>query len=117
MGGLDEQLSLYYNDVDLSLRLWRAGRKVRYFVDAVVMHHRGASTKGFAKMLVLWHKNRLAYYRKHYGVLGEKWIRFVIRLRIAEERIAIQKRCKGDPQRLAAENAFLEQAQKELWAR
>ena len=116
MGGLDETLSLYYNDVDLSKRLWRAGRKVRYLTDAVVMHHRGASTKSFSKMLVLWHKNRLAYYEKHYGTFGAMWLRLVIRLRIAEERIAIQKRCKGDPARLQAERAFLEQAKKELWA-
>ena len=89
---------------------------MRYLVDSVVMHHRGASTKSFSKMLVLWHKNRLAYYEKHYGTFGAMWIRLVIRLRIAEERIAIQKRCKGDPARLQAERAFLEQAKKELWA-
>ena len=115
-GGLDEVLSLYYNDVDLSKRLWRAGRKVRYLTTAVVMHHRGASTKSFAKMLVLWHKNRIAYYQKHYGAFGGVWIHFVIRLRIAEEWLAIGRRCKGDPARLAAERAFLRQAQKELWA-
>lgn len=116
MGGLDEVLSLYYNDVDLSKRLWRAGRKIRYLTEAVVMHHRGASTKSFAKMLVLWHKNRIAYYQKHYGTFGLVWIRFVIRLRIAEEWLAIGRRCKGDPARLQQERAFLRQAQKELWA-
>lgn len=116
MGGLDEVLSLYYNDVDLSLRLWKAGRKVRYLTDAVVMHHRGASTKSFAKMLVLWHKNRLSYYEKHWGAFGALWIRLVIRLRVLEEKFAIKKRCKGDPARERAEREFLAAAQKELWS-
>ncbi|MFM1874189.1 MAG: hypothetical protein RL398_3611, partial [Planctomycetota bacterium] len=43
-GGLDERLSLFYNDVDLSKRLWRDGRKIRYLATAEVMHHRGGST-------------------------------------------------------------------------
>lgn len=116
MGGLDEELSLYYNDVDLSRRLWRRGRKVRYLATAVVMHHRGASTKSFAKMLVIWHRNRLSYYRKHHGVLGALWLRAVIVLRVAEEWLAIGRRCRGDAPRLAAERAFLKQAWKELWA-
>lgn len=55
-GGLDEDLSLFFNDVDLSKRLFSDGRKVRYSVAAEVMHHRGASTKCFARMLVIWHK-------------------------------------------------------------
>jgi GT2 family glycosyltransferase len=45
LGGLDPVLSLFYNDVDLCLRLSRGGRRIHYLATAVVMHHQGASTK------------------------------------------------------------------------
>ncbi|MBL9078352.1 MAG: glycosyltransferase family 2 protein [Planctomycetes bacterium] len=113
-GGFDEQLALFYNDVDLCLRLWRAGRRIHYLADAEVLHHRGASTKNFARMLVIWHKNRLAYYRKHYGRLGAAWVRFCVRLRIHEEWLRIGRRNRHDPGRRAAERAHLQQAIAEL---
>ncbi len=116
MGGLDEELSLFFNDVDLSRRLWRSGRRVHYLATAEVMHHRGASTKNFSRMLVLWHKNRLAYYRKHHGVLAGPWLQLCIRLRVLEEWLAIGRRCRHDPGRRAAERAHLRAAVEELRA-
>lgn len=115
-GGFDEQLALFYNDVDLCKRLWAKGRRIRYLAEAEVMHHRGASTKNFARMLVIWHKNRLAYYGKHYGWLGRAWIRICVRLRIWEERRKIDRRTQDDPGRRAAERAHLQQAARELWS-
>lgn len=115
-GGLDEQLSLFYNDVDLSRRLWRSGRRIRYVADVEVLHHRGASTRNFGKMLVLWHRNRLAYYGKHHGRLGRAWIRLCVRLRIWEEQRRIVARHPGDPAAQAAEREFLRRAQAELWS-
>jgi N-acetylglucosaminyl-diphospho-decaprenol L-rhamnosyltransferase len=72
MGGLDPVLSLFFNDVDFCLRLRQRGRKVRYLVDAVVMHHQGASTKKKDEEFgnPLWHRNRLSFYRKHHGLFG-----------------------------------------------
>jgi N-acetylglucosaminyl-diphospho-decaprenol L-rhamnosyltransferase len=116
LGGFDEQLSLFYNDVDLCLRLRRAGRRIRYVADAEVMHHRGASTKNFARMLVLWHKNRSAYYGKHWGLLGRLWIRLCVRLRIWEEWLRIGARNRHDPGRKKAERDHLAAAVKELRA-
>jgi GT2 family glycosyltransferase len=116
MGGLDEGLTLFYNDVDLSRRLWRNGRRIRYLAEAEVMHHRGASTRGFGKMLVVWHRNRIGYYRKHYGAWVVLWLRVCIRLRVLQEWLAIGRRCRHDPGRRAAERAFLRQAVQELWA-
>lgn len=107
-GGLDETLSLFYNDVDLSRRLWRDGRRIHYLADAEVLHHRGGSTRNFGKMLVLWHKNRLAYYGKHYGAFGRFWIRVCVRLRIWEERRKIDRRHPHDAKARAAEHAFLD---------
>ena len=64
---LDESLWLFFNDVDLCVRLWEAGWRIRYKADAHVHHHGGMSTRQFADFVPEWHKNRLAYYRKHYG--------------------------------------------------
>ncbi|MEO6594565.1 MAG: glycosyltransferase family 2 protein, partial [Planctomycetota bacterium] len=115
-GGFDERLALFYNDVDLCKRLWQKGRRIRYEAAAEVMHHRGASTKNFAKMLVIWHKNRLAYYGKHYGALGGLWVRLCVRLRIWEEWWKIGRRHRGDVGRRAAERDHLKKAQAELWS-
>jgi N-acetylglucosaminyl-diphospho-decaprenol L-rhamnosyltransferase len=116
LGGFDETLSLFYNDVDLCRRLWRAGRRVRYLAGAEVMHHRGASTRAFARMLVVWHKNRLAYYRKHHGVPGAAWVRLCMRLRIWEEWLRIGARNRDDPGRKKAERAHLAAAVREVRA-
>ena len=116
LDGFDEDLALFYNDVDLCLRIHARGQKIRYLASAEVMHHRGASTKNFAKMLVIWHRNRLTYYRKHYGRLGGLWVRLCVRLRIWEEWWSIGRRNRRDPKRKRDERAFLRQSQRELWS-
>ena len=114
LAGFDETLSLFFNDVDLCRRLAAAGRRIRYVSTALVMHHRGASTKSLARMLVLWHRNRLAYYRKHHGVLGAAWVRVCVRLRIWEEWLRIGRRNRGDAARARAEREHLRQAVRSL---
>ena len=113
-GGLDEQLGLFYNDVDLCRRLWRAGRRIHYLASAEVLHHRGASTRNFARMLVVWHKNRLTYYRKHFGAWAVVWLHVCIRLRIWEEWWKIGRRTRGDKGRRHAEREYLRRAAAEL---
>lgn len=115
MGGLDEELALYFNDVDLCKRLWKSGRKIRYLPDAEVMHHRGASTRSHHRLLILWHRNRLAYYRKHYGAWVMPWMWLVIRLRVWEEWIKIGRRQKDKGAR-AAERQYLREALRQLRA-
>jgi GT2 family glycosyltransferase len=115
-GGLDESMPLFYNDVDLCKRLWAAGRRIRYLAGVEVLHHRGASTRNFTRMLVVWHQNRLAYYKKHWGGWVVLWLRACIRLRIWEEWLRIGRRCRHDPRRKQQERAHLRQAVRELWA-
>jgi N-acetylglucosaminyl-diphospho-decaprenol L-rhamnosyltransferase len=116
LGGFDEGMALFYNDVDLCRRLWQKGRAIHYLATAEVLHHRGASTRNFAKMLVIWHKNRLAYYRKHYGWFGVAWIRVCVRLRIQEEWWKIGRRHRHDAIRCRAEREHLHKAAAELWS-
>ena len=114
MGGFDEELWLFFNDVDLCRRLWKAGRRIRYIAEAEVMHHEGASTKSFQAFLVMWHRNRLAYYRKHYGGLGVFVVRTAVRIRAYEERRAIRRRTVGDPERRRVELDYLDNAVREI---
>lgn len=73
MGGLDPELSLFFNDVDLCKRLWQTGRRIRYLAEAVVVHHEGASTSRVynRNRNALYLRNRAAFFRKHYGPTGE----------------------------------------------
>ncbi|MBK8974699.1 MAG: glycosyltransferase family 2 protein [Planctomycetes bacterium] len=112
-GGLDERLWLFFNDVDLCRRLWRRGRRIRYVAEAEVMHHVGASTRGFRKFVVMWHRNRLAYYRKHYGPLVLPYLRLVVRMRAYEEWRRAARR-NTDPGAIAAERAHLREAVQEI---
>lgn len=85
MGGLDPQLFLFFNDVDFCRRLWQQGRRIRYLAEAEVVHHGGASTKKYGSFVVTWFRNRLAYYRKHYGRWSMPYLRTIVRLRGFEE--------------------------------
>ena len=75
VGLFDEELWLFFNDVDLSLRLARAGWRTRFLPAARVLHHVGKSTSQFGRMHVEWQRNRLHYYRKHHGRLAGLWIK------------------------------------------
>jgi N-acetylglucosaminyl-diphospho-decaprenol L-rhamnosyltransferase len=78
IGHFDEALWLFFNDVDLSLRLAKAGHKTRFVAAAKVMHHVGASTSQFRGMHIEWQKNRLHYYRKHHGRLSGPWVKLCV---------------------------------------
>lgn len=84
VGTFDEKLWLYFNDVDLSLRLSRAGWKTRYLAKARVLHHVGASTKQFERTLREWHRNRLDYYRKHFGRPAGWWVKACVSLALTD---------------------------------
>jgi len=82
MDGLDPELGLFFNDVDLCRRLWKRGRRIHYLAEAEVLHHQGASTRVSDRRgsNVHWFRNRTAYYRKHHGRLAERWLRAVLRI-------------------------------------
>jgi len=80
VGLFDEELWLFYNDVDLSRRIRAAGWKTHYLAEARVLHHVGASTSKFADFLAVWQKDRLAFYRKHHGRLGGLWLKGCVSL-------------------------------------
>lgn len=75
IGLFDEDLWLFYNDVDLAKRMHAAGWKTHYLAEARVVHHVGGSTRKFADFVATWQRDRLRYYAKHHGRLGAWWLK------------------------------------------
>lgn len=63
VGGFDERFFLYFEDVDLSLRLLRAGWKLAEVASAKAFHVKGGSRSGAAE--VAYRRSQLLYYRLH----------------------------------------------------
>jgi CheY-like chemotaxis protein len=80
VGYLDEELWLFYNDVDYSARMRAAGFRTHYLAEARVVHHVGGSTSKFADFLAVWQRDRLRFYRKHHGRLGGLWLKGCVSL-------------------------------------
>lgn len=91
VGGFDPRMSLYFNDVDLCLRLWQRGRRIRYLADAEVLHEEGGSTRRARRLEhnIVWTRDREAYYAKHYGALGTVWTRAVLATSLTEIALGI----------------------------
>ena len=96
VGLFDEELWLFYNDVDLSLRMRSAGYKTRFLPQATVLHHVGASTSQFGGFVVEWQRNRLAYYRKHHGALAGLWVKGCVSFAFADFAVTqLWRRLRG----------------------
>ena len=91
VGLLDEDLFLFYNDVDYCKRIREAGLKIRYIAEVEVMHHLGGSTRKYGDFSLEWHKNRVRYFRKHHGFPGAGAAKCGAILRAVEEVIRCRK--------------------------
>ena len=89
VGVFDPAFFLYYEEVDLCLRVKQAGYLVCYWPDVVVVHLGGESSRQLktlafaskAAQVVLWRmRSTLLYYRKHHGsqALGAKWLEILL---------------------------------------
>lgn len=79
VGYFDENFFLYYEEVDLCMRIKIAGFRICYWPDVGVTHLGGESSKTIAgatfsksgSQLTLWRmRSGLLYYRKHHGGFG-----------------------------------------------
>lgn len=78
IGGFDEKLFLYEEEMDVMLPARARGGEVHYCAGAVVIHHHGASSgEQESSDASLFHLYKSKYYtfRKHYGVLTA-WLTF-----------------------------------------
>jgi GT2 family glycosyltransferase len=66
VGGFDESFFLYEEDVDLCLRVRRAGWRIVFTPSASVVHHLGRSMEQSPALARFeYHRSHLLYYRKH----------------------------------------------------
>lgn len=71
LGGFDERFFVYLEDLDLSRRVWTAGRSVHYLAEAVAFHKRGGTSEQVkARRLYYALSSRLLYAFKHFRALG-----------------------------------------------
>jgi GT2 family glycosyltransferase len=76
VGLLDEGFFLYEEDVDLCLRLRRAGWRVLFEPSATVVHRLGRSMEQSPDRASLsYHRSHLRFYRKHNGRLATAALR------------------------------------------
>jgi GT2 family glycosyltransferase len=68
LGGFDERFFVYFEDLDLSMRVRQAGWTIRY-VAGVRARHRGGWASGDWRSVRLYHdwRSRAAFSRKHFG--------------------------------------------------
>ncbi len=83
VGGFDERFFLYFEDVDLSLRLRRARWKLAEVVAAKAFHVKGGSRSGAAE--VAYRRSQLLYYRLH----RPGWENRVLRRRLRRKLVGI----------------------------
>jgi N-acetylglucosaminyl-diphospho-decaprenol L-rhamnosyltransferase len=69
VGGFDEQFFLYGEEVDLCLRVRKAGWPIGFVQGSVVTHHGGESERGNTPVAVLEKKfnAEMRFYGKHYS--------------------------------------------------
>jgi GT2 family glycosyltransferase len=80
LGGLDEDFISYLEDIDLSIRAWRAGFRGIYLPRAVARHQGSATAGGPESPLVFEHltRNQLLLMVKHYPLV--LWLRLALRI-------------------------------------
>jgi len=71
VGGLDENIFMYFEDNDWCLRIRQAGWKVYYVPQIEITHIGGQSVNQNPKARQAYYKSLAYFYDKHYGVLAK----------------------------------------------
>lgn len=73
VGLFDESFFIYFEEVDLCLRLRRAGWEVRYFPELTVVHHESQFSADVPERRIneMW-RGRHRYWRKHHSAAGAR---------------------------------------------
>jgi N-acetylglucosaminyl-diphospho-decaprenol L-rhamnosyltransferase len=81
LGGFDEDFFMYFEEVDLCLRLARAGGRTRFVPAAEIVHTGGASTdQQRAEMRIEYFVSLARFYRKHYSPWSQAAVNAIVRL-------------------------------------
>ena len=81
VGLLDEDFTpIWFEDVDLCLRIHLAGYRIRYVPTAVAQHEGGHSLHGVSleQRQLAWYGNLLRFAHKHFSASALRWLRPVV---------------------------------------
>lgn len=86
-GGMDERYFLYGEDLDFCVSVMRAGYRVVYYPEAVVVHEKGTSSRQ-ARLLANreFHRSMALFHRKHFAARTPAWLNTLILSAIAVRR-------------------------------
>jgi GT2 family glycosyltransferase len=67
VGGFDEEYFMYFEDIDLCARIWRAGYEIHYLRTVPVVHLGGGSQPDGAPPAIRkeYRRSQILYYRRH----------------------------------------------------
>lgn len=76
VGLLDENITIFFDEVDLCYRIKSAGWKIYFYPKAEITHYGGQSIKKwkFFQLSHHWNKSRDYYFKKHFG----SWAVFIL---------------------------------------
>ena len=81
IGLLDEDYFMYSEEVDLCLRIQRAGWRPYWVPQAEVVHFGGQSTQQVAtEMFLTLYESKIKYFRKHHGWLAAQIYKLILRV-------------------------------------
>ena len=79
VGGLDENIFMYAEEVDWCYRFHQAGWEVWYLPQAPIIHHGGQTTKKRrGRMEAELYRSRIYFFRKHYGKVAAFCLQSII---------------------------------------
>jgi GT2 family glycosyltransferase len=79
VGGLDEGIFMYAEDVDWCYRFYRAGWELWYLPHVPIVHYGGQSTKKRpGRMEAELYRSRIYFFRKHYGKVAAASLKALI---------------------------------------
>lgn len=95
----DESMGVAFHDADLCSRLAEAGWRVGYLEGARVVHAGGLAARQRDDYAVEYHRNRLAFYRKHHGELAAWWVKACVGTTVLEHYVVeFYRRAEGWPE-------------------
>jgi GT2 family glycosyltransferase len=95
IGGFDETLWLFYNDVEFCRRVHDRGQRIRYVASAEVLHHGGQSTAQYRDFAGEWIANRVRYFKQRHGPSGALVLKSWLLLRGLEEAVRWWRNASG----------------------
>lgn len=83
VGGFDENIFMYLEEVELQHRIGKLGGKIIFFPNARFIHIEGASSQGQSKPVMNIYKGLIYLYRKHQPVWQQQILFFLLVLKTA----------------------------------